>query len=130
MLSDTPNLFFNNTFTKSVTACTAEFWANSFVKELYDLAKTPDQSNSTPFLDYELISARSVGAKKRLLLFDYDGTLTPIKKVPSAAVPPPEMLEALQILCNDPLNYVFIISGRDQACLDDWLGHIHGLGMR
>lgn len=68
-------------------------------------------------------------SSKRLLLFDYDGTLTPIRKTPNAAVPPPEMLKAMEVLVSDPKNYVFVISGRDQACLDNWLGHIKGLGL-
>lgn len=49
--------------------------------------------------------------------------------VPSAAVPPAEMLEALKILVRDPRNVVFVISGRDQACLDNWLGEVEGLGL-
>jgi trehalose 6-phosphate synthase/phosphatase len=39
------------------------------------------------------------------------------------------MLKALTALAADPKNYVFVISGRDQACLDDWLGHIPNLGL-
>lgn len=39
------------------------------------------------------------------------------------------MLEAMEILAKDPQNVVFVISGRDQACLDEWLGNIPGLGL-
>ncbi|KAJ3328575.1 threalose-6-phosphate phosphatase [Blyttiomyces sp. JEL0837] len=112
-----------------VTLRTVEFWAKSFVKELRECLRTPDQSNPTPFLDYNVITEKYKHAKKRLLMFDYDGTLTPIRKTPGAAVPSPEMLRYLSILTKDPKNYVFVISGRDQACLDDWLGHIEGLGL-
>ncbi|KNE63665.1 trehalose-phosphatase [Allomyces macrogynus ATCC 38327] len=75
--------------------------------------------------------ATAVGSVKpmRLILFDYDGTLTPIVRVPSAAEPSPELLQALTALCADRSNRVFIISGRDQATLDAWLGHIPGLGL-
>lgn len=55
--------------------------------------------------------------------------MTPIVKTPSAAVPPADMLVALQALVNDPKNVVFVVSGRDQICLDNWLGHISGLGL-
>jgi trehalose 6-phosphate synthase/phosphatase len=50
-------------------------------------------------------------------------------KVPKDALPPPAMLKALQELSNDPNNVIFIISGRDQECLDDWLGHIDNVGL-
>ncbi|KAI9330622.1 glycosyltransferase family 20-domain-containing protein [Obelidium mucronatum] len=92
---------------------TAKFWAKSFLKELCNWAKVPDQMNPTPYLDFNLIHTKFLSSKKRMFLFDYDGTLTPIVKVPSAAHPPPEMLKA----------------GRDQIALDKWLGHIPGLGL-
>jgi trehalose 6-phosphate synthase/phosphatase len=40
------------------------------------------------------------------------------------------MLRALEALVEDPQNYVWVISGRDQKALDSWLGHITQLGMR
>ncbi|KAI8910398.1 glycosyltransferase family 20-domain-containing protein [Gorgonomyces haynaldii] len=112
-----------------VTRNTADFWAKSFIKELLLRTSIPEQSNPTPQLDFDLVIEDYTKAKKRLLLFDYDGTLTPIVKIPSLALPPPSMLEAMEILTNDPRNVVFVISGRDQQCLDEWLGHIKNLGL-
>ena len=57
------------------------------------------------------------------------GTLTPIVKVPSAAVPSKDTLTALEALAADPSNIVYIISGRDGAFLEQHLGHIKNLGM-
>ncbi|KAJ3415513.1 threalose-6-phosphate phosphatase [Chytridiales sp. JEL 0842] len=114
---------------KYVAARTVQFWARSFISDLKSSVKFPDQSNPTPALDFGHISAKYFSAKKRLLLFDYDGTLTPIRKTPNAAVPSEEMLRSLAVIASDPKNYVFVISGRDQACLDNWLGHIPGLGL-
>lgn len=65
----------------------------------------------------------------RYFFLDYDGTLTPIVKTPAAAVPGSKTLESLQKLTADPLNKVFVISGRDQATLEHWLGGIESLGM-
>ncbi|KAI8918785.1 glycosyltransferase family 20-domain-containing protein [Entophlyctis helioformis] len=112
-----------------VTSHTAQFWSTSFIKELRKTALVPDHQTTTPILDISRIIDGYQNSKKRLLLFDYDGTLTPIRKVPSAAVPPVDMLKAMNALVRDPRNVVFVISGRDQACLDDWLGHIPNLGL-
>jgi len=62
-------------------------------------------------------------------LLDYDGTLTPIVKTPSLAVPSEATLEALSRLSADPKNKVYIISGRDGEFLEQHLGPIKGLGM-
>ena len=61
---------------------------------------------------------------------DYlQGTLAPIVKTPSMAVPTEDTLTALAALSADPRNLVYIISGRDGAFLEQHLGHIEGLGM-
>ncbi|KAJ3120370.1 threalose-6-phosphate phosphatase [Nowakowskiella sp. JEL0407] len=112
-----------------VSTHTANFWASSFIKELVVVGQSPAILNTTPVLDEALALNTYAKAKKRLLMFDYDGTLTPIVKTPMEAVPPPKMLEALSVLVSDPDNYVFIISGRDQETLELWLGHIPGLGL-
>jgi trehalose 6-phosphate synthase/phosphatase len=83
-----------------------------------------------PYLDQEFLLERYGKAKRRLILFDYDGTLSPICKTPEEAKPLDIMLAGLEKVVRDPLNVVFIISGRDQDCLDNWLGHIPGLGLR
>jgi trehalose 6-phosphate synthase/phosphatase len=57
------------------------------------------------------------------------GTLAPIVKMPSMAVPSEDTLTALTELAADPRNLVYIISGRDGPFLEQHLGHIRGLGM-
>ncbi len=57
------------------------------------------------------------------------GTLTPIVKTPSMAVPSESALEALSLLSNDELNVVYIISGRDAQFLEQHFGHLTNLGM-
>ena len=71
----------------------------------------------------ELLQAYAV-AEKRLLLLDYDGTLVPFSTHPSMARPGPELLETLQRLSDNPLNDIYIISGRDGRTLEEWLGHL------
>ncbi|CAG8471397.1 13987_t:CDS:10 [Racocetra persica] len=112
---------------RHVTIHTAQFWAKSFIKELIHSLNS-NQSNITPYLDVQLLTEKYKSSKNRLLLFDYDGTLTPIVKTPSQAIPPPNMLEALKKLVEDPKNTVWIVSGRDQNILEKWLGNIKKLG--
>ncbi|KAI8391219.1 glycosyltransferase family 20-domain-containing protein [Radiomyces spectabilis] len=114
-----------------VISHTAEFWAHSFVKQLVDCSQQQSlRSHSTPALDLDKLVHAYTNAKKRLLFFDYDGTLTPIVSVPSDAKPAADMLEALRVLCRDPRNEVWVISGRDQATLDEWLGNaVPNLGL-
>lgn len=64
------------------------------------------------------------------MIFDQQGTLTPIVSNPDDAKPTPALLHHLQTLCNDPRNTVWVVSGRDQATLESWLGkHVRGLGL-
>lgn len=108
----------------------AAYWAKSFVKQLVESTQNFSlQSQSTPAMSTDKFIQGYKTSKKRLMFFDYDGTLTPIVSVPTDAKPSPEMLSYLQALCNDPRNEVWVVSGRDQACLEDWLGDIKNLGL-
>lgn len=51
---------------------TATFWSHSFIKELCIRSAMPEGSNETPELDVEKVIQGYLGAKKRLLMFDYD----------------------------------------------------------
>ncbi|KAI9279648.1 trehalose-phosphatase [Sporodiniella umbellata] len=76
----------------------------------------------TKLLDPVFVTNAYKEARKRLFLFDYDGTLTPIVNNPADAQPTPNLLQSLQLLCKDPANVVWVISGRDQVFLDTSLG--------
>jgi trehalose 6-phosphate synthase/phosphatase len=114
---------------KIVSTQTVQSWTKSFVTELLRNSHSYDPSVPIPLLERNNIKEKYINAKKRLIFFDYDGTLTPICKTPAAAVPSIEMLAALRTLTYNPNNIIFIISGRDQAFLDKYLGHIRNLGM-
>jgi trehalose 6-phosphate synthase/phosphatase len=62
-------------------------------------------------------------AKSRWLFLDYDGTLVPHMKDPSAAAPPAALLKLLTALLQDNRTRIVIISGRDRKILDKWFGH-------
>ena len=86
-------------------------------------------ARQTPFIPKGQLEKLYLKAEKRLFLFDYDGTLAPIVKVPSMATPSEHTLQALEALSTDPHNIVYIISGRDGEFLEQHLGHIMNLGM-
>ncbi|KAI8988048.1 glycosyltransferase family 20-domain-containing protein [Mycotypha africana] len=109
---------------------TSSFWAKSFLNVLEESIAASEQSSYTPILDInDLLKDYNGSKKKRLLCFDYDGTLSAIRQIPGSRAPTPEMLNALQALCDDPQNVVWVISGRDEATLDKWLGQVKGLGL-
>lgn len=75
------------------------------------------------------VLANYLSAKQRILLFDYDGTLTPIVENPAAAILSDEALKSVQTLAADPKNAVWIISGRNQAFLEQLFGHLSEVGL-
>ncbi|KAF5369086.1 hypothetical protein D9758_002906 [Tetrapyrgos nigripes] len=113
---------------KVVTTHTSHSWAAVLVKMLLNQVGGTNTARKTPYIPKELLQKKYIEAKKRLFLFDYDGTLAPIVKVPSMAVPSEETLSALKQLCDDPKNIVYIISGRDGEFLEQHLGQLKKLG--
>lgn len=114
---------------KHVVANNVQAWTNNFLKRLMTNLSSFDQSFATPALDRAKLLYQYRQAKKRLFMFDYDGTLTPIVKDPGAAIPSDRVIRTLKTLAADPANAVWIISGRDQKFLDEWMGHISELGL-
>jgi len=108
---------------------TVQRWTNRFFRRLLKNLAATDQSTATPALDKARLHARYRSANRRLFMFDYDGTLTPIVKDPNAAIPSDKVTRNLKTLAADPKNAVWIISGRDQGFLEEWLGHIAQLGL-
>lgn len=111
-----------------VTTKNVQYWVGSFLNRLVKVLDASKKTVSTPLLDRSLMLQAYRNAKKRLFMFDYDGTLTPIVKEPSAAIPSQRVIATLQTLAADHRNDVWIISGRDQAFLAQHLGHIKELG--
>jgi trehalose 6-phosphate synthase/phosphatase len=101
-------------------------WINDFLGCLQE-AKDEQQGMKINLLKEEnaqRIISDFAKAQKRCILLDYDGTLSPIQKMPSMASPTPELLDLLTQLCSDEKNEVVIISGRDAQTLEQWLGKL------
>ncbi|CAK7266774.1 hypothetical protein SEPCBS57363_002261 [Sporothrix epigloea] len=111
-----------------VTTNTVQHWINSLMDRLVQVLGSRRNVTATPLLDRSDLLSRYRAARRRLFMFDYDGTLTPIVREPSAAVPSEAIIKALKALASDHRNAVWIISGRDQEFLSHHLGHIKELG--
>ncbi|KAJ1927195.1 hypothetical protein IWQ60_003124 [Tieghemiomyces parasiticus] len=107
----------------------AKFWVRSFLNEICSSELAAEMSHVTSGLDVDLTVAQYRRAARRLICLDYDGTLSPIVKNPSDALPPPAMLDALATLTANPANSIWVVSGRDQAFLEQHLGHLPKLGL-
>ncbi|ODQ77235.1 glycosyltransferase family 20 protein [Babjeviella inositovora NRRL Y-12698] len=119
LMSDEKKLARQTKLLAEVQANTVQLWTNAFVSRLMTSETVP---LVTPALNRPLVLAEYRAANRRLFLFDYDGTLTPIVQDPAAATPSHKLDIYLDLLAEDPKNQVWIISGRDQAFLEKWMG--------
>lgn len=74
-------------------------------------------------LEEELVTQAYRRAERRVLLLDYDGTLTPAEKTATKSRlmgPSKQVKKLLHSLTSDPDNIVFIMSGRTRSTLAEW----------
>lgn len=101
-------------------------WVNDFLDQLANIKKEQHMQR-TRILDdkvMEMLHQHYQQAENRCLLLDYDGTLVPFARLPEEAVPGADLKKLLRLLAGDPKNNVVIISGREAATLDKWLGDL------
>lgn len=105
---------------------TVDKWAKNFIVTLQDKAKKPLLHITRSFIGApeKALVADFHQRRKRLILLDYDGTLQPIVSRPEDAAPSRTTIASLKRLGEDPRNEVVVISGRDRATLDSWLGKL------
>lgn len=97
-------------------------WANDFVVELLDI-KTRNREILQKVVgkrQMDQIKKAYDDAESRLILLDYDGTLSPFVKKPEDAVPSSKVIELLKRMNADSKNKVVINSGRNHQILDKW----------
>lgn len=128
IMDDTQRKTMQEALYRHVTTHDVRYWIDHLLNRLVQVLASRKTVVSTPLLDRALMLKHYRAAKKRLFMFDYDGTLTPIVQEPSAAVPSSHVIQVLTALASDHQNAVWIISGRDQAFLEQHLGHIPELG--
>lgn len=102
-------------------------WAEEFIDRLLYTKKLQSEMY-TKMLTYEVrwkLVSDYRKSKRRLLLFDYDGTLVPFFGKPEEAKPSNEILKLLKKLAEDQKNEVVLISGRDKDTLESWFGNLN-----
>ncbi|WP_242917521.1 bifunctional alpha,alpha-trehalose-phosphate synthase (UDP-forming)/trehalose-phosphatase [Pontibacter liquoris] len=102
-------------------------WVNMFMDRL-SYVKIKQMSLATTYLDeatFMEMSDSYDSASSRLFFLEYDGALVDYKNKPLMARPDEELMELLERLCNDPKNRVVIVSSREKANMQDWLGHLN-----
>ncbi|KAA8529550.1 hypothetical protein F0562_033651 [Nyssa sinensis] len=129
---------------KYVSSHDVAYWSRSFVQDLERACKdhyskrcwgiglglgfrVVSLSPSFRKLSVDHIVSAYKRTNRRAIFLDYDGTVVPqtsIIKTPSA-----EVVTALNTLCNDPRNTVFIVSGRRRDKLSEWLAPCERLGI-
>jgi trehalose 6-phosphate synthase/phosphatase len=99
-------------------------WAERFLERLAAAATPPEV---IPPINFSELQAAYQKAARRILIFDYDGTLVPITDDPAWSKPSSELIRNLTRLASDPRNVVAVLSGRRSADMDHWLGNIENL---
>ena len=77
-------------------------------------------------LDEHIVSSYK-NAESRAIFLDYDGTMVPQGSINKA--PNQDVLAVLDVLCRDPCNMVFIVSGRGVHPLSEWFSSCENLGI-
>ncbi|MFC1538348.1 bifunctional alpha,alpha-trehalose-phosphate synthase (UDP-forming)/trehalose-phosphatase [Candidatus Latescibacterota bacterium] len=101
-------------------------WADDFIKNL-NAIKEYDRELIVRKLTHSIqdkIIADYTTSSNRLILLDYDGTLTPFDPNPEDAKPDSEVMSILKGLTQNIKNEVIIISGRDRNTLETWFKNI------
>jgi len=104
-------------------------WGDRFVRSMTKAAelRASRTSGHSDMLDFASVTRSYRAAKERLLLLNYDGTLTGYAGRPEQAAPGSDLIELLSKLAANPANHVSLISGRRREDIDRWFGGVKGL---
>ncbi len=102
-------------------------WAENFVEELKSIKRVQQDLHAAKLTDERKMRLITdyLESNKRLILLDYDGTLSPLVEKPSAAKPDIELLTMLKSLDEDARNTIVLVSGRDKGILDEWFSSLN-----
>eukprot|EP00834_Sanchytrium_tribonematis_P005469 NODE_332_length_9388_cov_1.370008.p2 type:complete len:651 gc:universal NODE_332_length_9388_cov_1.370008:3132-5084(+) len=111
-----------------VNKYTAAYWGVSFVNDFKRVIEESENHGELKLLQPSLVLQNFSKDGKKVILLDYDGTLTSTNKMPEFASPSAHLLSSLTRLSNMENVYVYILSGRSRSSLDKWFGET-GIGL-
>ena len=121
-LTEEEQILRNKIMQKRLSLYDENKWATDIILSINQVKKL-QETNLTRKVSsaiIERIKAHYKKAENRIILLDYDGTLTGFHKDPQKAIPNEELYELLRTLENDKMNNLVIISGRDKETLGKW----------
>ena len=105
-------------------------WGNDFLHRLNEVVNREIEASHKNLMDghKEKLIDDFRKSKSRLIMLDYDGTLSHFRNRPDEANPDDEIHSIIGRLSSEDNNKVILISGRKKDNLDDWFGH-HRIGL-
>jgi trehalose 6-phosphate synthase/phosphatase len=101
-------------------------WVRRFTDALADATRDPQRTSSPEGVAALETQLAGLARDDRLavLILDYDGTLVPTARTPSAAPPDSDLRALLRALAARPRTRVHVVSGRPREDLEAWLGDL------
>ncbi|WP_162054881.1 bifunctional alpha,alpha-trehalose-phosphate synthase (UDP-forming)/trehalose-phosphatase [Pontibacter pamirensis] len=102
-------------------------WVSMFMDRL-SYVKIKQLSLATSYLDDATIQEMNDAydsASSRLFFLEYDGALVDYRNRPLMARPDDDLMDLLERLSSNKKNRVVVVSSREKATMQDWLGHLN-----
>ena len=117
----------NHFMQKRLSRYTVKKWASEFINSLNKIKirqKEMLMHRLSSAIENTITSSYNK-SKSRLILLDYDGTLSPFFPLPEMAKPSEKLMNTIRSLCDDNNNEVVIISGRGKSNLSEWFAGLN-----
>lgn len=103
---------------------TAATWCTGFLASLEQVANESLADKRLRMSQRNTIMEQWDSASKRLLLLDYDGTLTPLARTPERAKPTQGLRSLIRRVASDSAVSLIIVSGRSHETMNSWFGDL------
>lgn len=103
---------------------TAGEWCEEFLAALEQVVKPVVADKRLRMIRRREIRQQWDKADRKLVLCDYDGTLTPLVRTPEKAKPLPMLRKLLRRLGSESNVDLMLVSGRDRETMERWFGDL------